>query len=116
MRKTILIVEDEAALRESLKELFEEEGYAVAAASDGREALEWLTRHQEPALVLLDLIMPIMSGVELYAAMQADERLARLPVLISTSDPSRSPPGALIIKKPFQLEPLLRLIQNLIKD
>jgi CheY-like chemotaxis protein len=110
--KSVLIVEDETELRDSLRELMEEEGYEVLVAADGREALEQLASAR-PSVVILDLIMPVMSGNELYDAMQADPSLATIPIIISTSDPSRSPSGVPVMKKPVNIRRLIALVAQL---
>lgn len=109
---SVLIVEDETDLRESLREVLEDEGYEVQVAPDGREAMARLSSWR-PSLVILDLIMPIMSGDEVYEAMQSDPALASIPVIISTSDPSRSPSGVPTMKKPVDINGLLQLIDRL---
>jgi CheY-like chemotaxis protein len=111
--KTILVVEDELDIRESLRDAFEDEGYAVRCAANGKDGLDALRNFERPCAVVLDLIMPIMSGNELYAAMQADARLATIPVVVSTSDPSRAPSGVLIMRKPIDLRRLLTTIAGL---
>lgn len=111
--KTILIVEDDADIRESLREAFEDEGYQVRCAANGLEGLEALRKFEAPSIVLLDLVMPLMTGNELYAAMQADPKLAGIPVIISTSDPSRAPSGVVLLRKPIQLRTLLTTVERL---
>lgn len=71
----ILIVEDDDENREFLRTLLEADGYRVAVAHDGAEALTWLRGHAAPALVLLDIEMPRMSGWEF---LQAADRAAEL--------------------------------------
>jgi two-component system, sensor histidine kinase and response regulator len=107
--RPVLIVEDEDELRESLRDLLEDEGYRVEVAADGNEAMLQLVRLR-PSLVILDLMMPGMSGNEVYAAMQADPALASIPVIISTSDPSRSPIGVPVLKKPVGIDRLLQYV------
>jgi two-component system, sensor histidine kinase and response regulator len=109
----ILLVDDEEDIRETLRELLEEEGYRVLTAADGREALAILRSAERPRVVLLDIIMPVMSGTELYAAMQAERALADIPVIISTSDPSRAPSGVFIMRKPINLTRLLAVIAGI---
>ena len=89
----ILIVDDDADIRDSLQDFFEDEGFAVTTAKNGFEALERIDVASPPAVVILDLLMPVLSGAQLYERMQADPRLARVPVIVSTSDPSRAPSG-----------------------
>lgn len=111
--KTILIVEDDTDIRESLRDAFEDEGYKVRCAANGLEGLEALRTFEAPCIVVLDLVMPLMSGNELYAAMQADPRLADIPVIISTSDPSRAPSGVVLLKKPINLRTMLITVERL---
>lgn len=108
----VLIVDDETDIRESLRDAFEDEGYVVSTAANGAEALERLKTEELPSAIVLDLIMPIVGGVEVYERLQQDERLARIPVIISTSDPGRAPAGALIMKKPIDLNRLIGTIQK----
>ena len=110
-RKTLLVVDDEPDIRESLRDALEDEGYRVAVARNGKEALEVLRTLEKPFAVILDIIMPVMSGAEFYAALQADALFADTPVLISTA--SRAPSGVLIMKKPIDLERFLDAVANL---
>lgn len=105
----ILVVDDEEDIREGLREVLEDAGYQVQVASNGREGLAGL-RHARPCAVILDIIMPVMSGTEMYAEMQRDPQLADIPVIISTSDPSRAPSGVLLMKKPINIDRLLETV------
>jgi len=110
--KKILIIDDEPDLLDSLAEFFADEGYGVATARNGTEALERLEDPELPAIVILDLLMPGISGIELYDTMQRDPRLCKVPVIVSTSDPSRAPSGVLIMKKPVNLGRLLDVVRQ----
>jgi CheY-like chemotaxis protein len=112
-RKTVLVVDDEPDIRESLRDALEDEGYCVAVARNGKEALDTLPTLEKPVAVILDIIMPVMSGTEFYANIQADPRFADMPVLISTSDASRAPSGVLLMKKPIDLDRLLDAVAKL---
>jgi CheY-like chemotaxis protein len=107
----VLVIDDEIDIRESLREVLEDEGYDVAVAPDGRQGLIEL-RRRKPAAVILDIIMPVMSGTEMYAVMQDDPEVADIPVIISTSDPSRAPSGVLIMRKPVDLPRLLAAVKT----
>jgi two-component system response regulator MprA len=111
--ETIVVVDDEETICETLKDVFEEEGYAVEIASDGLAALD-LLRHMpvKPRMVILDLLMPRLDGNGVYAEMKADPELADIPVVISTSDPSRAPSGVFIMKKPVDLDLLLDTVRH----
>lgn len=78
----ILIVDDNDDGRSVMKALLEESGFVVSEAGDGGAALDLLSSELEPALIVLDLEMPVMSGGELLQALKKHERLARLPVVI----------------------------------
>jgi CheY-like chemotaxis protein len=110
--KHLLIVEDDEDIRDSLRDAFEDEGYLVKCAGNGVEGLDVL-RTFKPCAVVLDLLMPIMNGIELYAAMRADPSLSAIPVVISTSDPSRAPSGAVLVPKPVDVRDLLTNIERL---
>jgi CheY-like chemotaxis protein len=102
----VLVVDDDPDIRDTLVELLTLEGFEATPASDGIDALDKL-RGPLPCIVLLDILMPRMDGAELYRRMQADSRLASVPVLISTSDPERAPPGLPVLRKPVDVGRLL---------
>jgi DNA-binding response OmpR family regulator len=108
---TVLIVDDEEEIRESLREVLEDEGYRVATAADGADALRCL-EDQLPCVVILDLMLPVLDGNAVYERMQRHEALSRVPVIVSTSDPSRAPSGVLIMKKPINLDRLLGAVRQ----
>lgn len=112
-QRTILVVDDEPDIRDSLRDALEDEGYTVLAVANGKEALAQLPHLKPPCAIILDLIMPVMNGAELYAAMQADPRYADIPVIVSTSDASRAPSGVFIMKKPLRLDRLLSALTKL---
>ena len=109
---SILIVDDERDIRDSLRDAFEDAGYEVEVATDGAEALARLEKPAAPAVVILDLIMPFATGAEVWQQMQATPRLASVPVIMITADPLRAPSGVLTIKKPLDLKLLLRTVQS----
>lgn len=82
-KKRILVVDDEEDVREYLRSALEDAGFEVDTACDGLEALEKV-RQNPPDLISLDLVMPRHSGLKFYRALQKDQNLARIPVLIVT--------------------------------
>lgn len=80
-RATILLVEDEDTLRRVMRDLLEQEGYAICEARDGAEALEQVDRHN-PDLVLLDLNLPNVDGYTVLAQLRSRPRTADLPVVV----------------------------------
>ncbi len=110
---TIVIVDDEEVICETLKDVLEEEGYTVEVAADGVDALALLRGLAvPPRMILLDLLMPRMDGNAVLRALRADPALAEIPVVISTSDPSRAPSGVLIMRKPVDLDMLLDTVRK----
>lgn len=105
--RTILVVDDDEDIRESLRDVFEDAGYQVRCAANGLEGLKLLRAWERPAVIVLDMFMPLMRGDELYDAMQADPQLADIPVIVSTSDPSRAPKGVPLLRKPINLQTML---------
>jgi CheY-like chemotaxis protein len=83
-RPNVLVVEDHADLREMLAVLLETEGFAVETATNGVEALHVLERGR-PGLILLDLMMPVMSGDEFRRRQLADPRYRDVPVICMTA-------------------------------
>ena len=80
----ILVVEDHADLREMLAVLLESEGFVVQTANNGAEALE-LMEASRPSLILLDLMMPVMTGDEFRKRQLADPRYRDVPVICMTA-------------------------------
>src|ERR1700689_2101966 len=84
MRQKVLVVEDEGDIRELLRYNLAQEGFAVEEAADGAEALDRIAR-RAPDLLVLDLMLPRMSGLELCRRMRANQETARLPILVVTA-------------------------------
>ena len=83
-RRQILVVEDEADIRNLVRYNLEQEGFALLDAADGEQALA-LARKQQSHLVILDLMLPGMNGLEVCRVLRSDERTAKLPVLMLTA-------------------------------
>src|SRR5829696_8762750 len=84
MARTILVVEDETTLRETLVDALEAEGFRVVSAADGREALT-VFRAERPDLVLLDLMLPELSGIEVCRIIRAE---SGVPIVMLTAKDS----------------------------
>src|SRR5688572_8496646 len=79
----ILIVDDDASIREALASLLEDEGYTAAGVANGLQALTLLRQSEElPCLILLDLMMPVMNGWEFLNEQQQELRLAEIAVVV----------------------------------
>jgi len=114
----ILVVEDDAAIRNSLCDLLADEGYTVAAVPHGGAALAYLQQdHSHPRLILLDLLMPVMNGYEFRRAQQQDAQLAQIPVVVLSAQnlSEREADGmelAFYLRKPLALPPLLTIVES----
>ena len=111
-RKIVLIVEDDDALRDELVELLNDEGYRVLVASDGQRALAVLEQLR-PHLILLDLMLPIVSGWEVLAAIGTDASLAGIPVIVLSAYADQAPRDvACILSKPVDTHTLCEAIRR----
>ena len=108
-----MVVEDDYPIRETLRELLEDEGYRVVPASNGAEALTRLRRAEAPPkLILLDLMMPVMDGWEFRKAIAGDPQLSAIPVIVISADHAldRAVSSMRVqgwLAKPFELRQLL---------
>jgi two-component system response regulator MprA len=109
-QNTILVIDDDADIRDSLSDALGDEGYVVRLASNGKEAMDLLLRLNRPRGIILDIAMPVMNGSEFYRAMRAVPALADIPIVVSTSNPSSAPSGVPVMKKPVDLERLLSMV------
>lgn len=110
---TILIAEDDEAIRDGLSMSLEIEGYRVLTAANGREALELLPGLRAPCLLLLDLLMPVMSGWEVLEEKNRDPRLASIPVVVLSATESQKLEGvAAFVPKPYELDKVIGAIRR----
>jgi CheY-like chemotaxis protein len=105
----VLIVDDDEAIRDALREALETEGYATALAAQGQEALAWLGEHPRPGLVLLDLMMPVMDGWQVIDDLRQNDQLSEVPIVVITAfgRDLRGATGLPILRKPIELVDLL---------
>jgi CheY-like chemotaxis protein len=118
-RSRVLLVEDDALIRENLEEILLLEGYEVVSAIDGLHALEILREQPAPDLVITDLQMPRANGWVLAMELRRDPRLANLPlVVISGVHDSRAAGGFLgasaTFQKPFDVPAFLDTLERLL--
>jgi CheY-like chemotaxis protein len=117
-RKSVLIVDDDADIREILAETLMERGFEVATAINGRDALQVLRRMADrPSVILLDLMMPIMDGYGFLEQRSLDPALASIPLAIVTAghgvDHDRLGDALPIIPKPFDVVRLVGVLHTL---
>jgi len=110
----ILIVDDDTDAREALGELLRQRGYSVICAENGEAAFNQIRNwNAPPALILLDLFMPIMGGQAFLRRARADRRLRNVPIIVTTADPWAEPPEAdAILSKPLRPETLIAAIRR----
>lgn len=112
----VLLVDDNAALRENLAECLEAEGHVVTAARDGNDALGLLTHQARPDVVVLDLVMPGLDGREVAAAVRRSPTLRDLRVVLMTGHASDEVSACkdvdAVLEKPFGLAALLAALEG----
>lgn len=114
---TILIVDDEFSIVETLAEILSWEGYGIATAANGRLAMIEMEKSQ-PSLVMLDFMMPVMDGLQVLAAMRDDERYRSIPVILMTAAAMALPREErrydALLRKPFDIDAVLSVVRALL--
>ena len=117
---SVLVVDDDPAIRETLGELLRAEGYDVSSAENGAVALRIMRTNPRPDVIVLDLMMPIMSGWELLEEVEADASLSVLPILVVSAmgapvaSQTLSGGVRMCLPKPPDVDALLDALRNLI--
>jgi CheY-like chemotaxis protein len=119
--KSILIVEDDTDIRESIEELLRSEGYSVFTAANGKEALETLEKSiEQPCLCFLDLMMPVCSGWQLLELLKQKRytHLSTMPIYVISAAGENSMKAASeqtqvsgLVRKPVDIEDFLGIVQ-----
>ncbi len=112
----ILVVDDEAAIRNLLDDLLGDEGYVVYTASNGRAALE-MVQQERPDLILMDVMMPELDGLETLRRLRAVEDSAVVPVILMSAAAYLTPDsadGMTFISKPFNLDHVLGVVSHML--
>lgn len=131
MAKKVLVVDDELDIRTFIITLLETSGYKPLSANDGVEGLE-IARRKKPALVILDVMMPKESGINMYRELKNDPELRNIPVIMLSALSKKTffhsqrvlddykgekvPEPEAYIEKPPEPEELLEAIQNILQD
>ncbi|MGH8337706.1 MAG: response regulator [Gammaproteobacteria bacterium] len=110
----ILVVDDDEAVLEALADLLAVSGYEVARANNGARALDYMRNNPPPALVIHDLVMPVMDGWRLQKEMKKDSTMAQLPVVVMSAlaDPDGIDAAAILLK-PFNIMQFLDIVGKL---
>jgi CheY-like chemotaxis protein len=113
--RNILVVEDDQDIRETLHDLLARAGYNALLARDGREALDTLAKIKRPCMILLDLMMPVMDGWAFLRALDQDESLASIPIVILSAYTEKTKPHERVkgvLGKPVNVAALLRTVRE----
>ena len=112
----MLVVEDEGPIRDTLVDALESEGHMVRAAENGREGLRILNESATaPCMMFLDLMMPIVTGWQMLAALKQEGRLYDQPIIVLSAAAHAEPtlpPGIGFLAKPFDLTKILDAVEN----
>jgi CheY-like chemotaxis protein len=115
---SVLIVDDDYAIRMMLTEALEDAGYHVMSAENGSQALTLLRElPTPPSVILLDLMMPVMNGWTFYMEQQADAQLAAIPVIILSARPNLQHEAFMMtvnefLQKPVDIVSLLAIVDR----
>jgi two-component system, chemotaxis family, chemotaxis protein CheY len=113
MNHTVLLVEDEEDLRETMRDALELNVYTAVAARDGQEALEQLDSIEHVCVVLLDLVMPRMNGWDFYTMLRQRSAFVGVPVIVHCSSSRQAPPDATrVLVKPLEFHQLLAVVHE----
>lgn len=113
-RRPVLVVEDDRDVSQSIRELIEDQGHRAICVVNGREALAVL-EEERPCLMLIDVFMPIMNGVEFLKVVKNNQKLADIPRVIMTAANDRMigvKEDVSVLYKPVDFEALRRLLQK----
>jgi len=115
-RRDVLIVDDDPDIRDAVGECLRYEGYDVHSAADGRDALERLEYGLRPAVILLDLMMPVLNGFDVLEALKSRPEWKSIPVVIVSANRGYSADdltGAVsILRKPVSVDLLLAAVEQ----
>jgi CheY-like chemotaxis protein len=114
---SVLVIEDDDGVSLSVATLLRDEGYTVEVVNGGTAAMRRLESGPLPSLILLDLMMPDMDGIEFRRRQLADPRFAEIPVIILSARPDVGYQAARLraddfLRKPMSFEALLHVVQN----
>jgi CheY-like chemotaxis protein len=113
----VLVVDDEPRIRKLVSVVLGQAGYDVRTAVDGADGLA-MVRDDPPDLIISDVLMPVMDGRQLVAALQADDRLRHIPIILVTASSGRQalpdalPAGVDHLRKPFVSAELVALVRS----
>ena len=115
-RHVIMVVDDDHDLRESLREILEDEGFDTMGASNGKEAIDLLKAGGQPGprVILLDIMMPVMTGLDVVDRLRGDRAMGKTPVVLMTAFRTlvKTNEKTRVLFKPFSIDGVLSAIRN----
>lgn len=116
-RCSVLVVDDDADVRELLRVALQSDGYDVAGVDNGREALHHLRSHADTCIILLDLMLPVMNGTHFRTAQLHDRSLAWMPVILMSGAPdterlAREMGVRRLVRKPLDLDEVKQALRS----
>ena len=110
----ILVIDDEDYVADMIASMLELEGFTATVAYNGREGLR-IAQSTPSDLIILDIMMPFMSGIEVIERLRMDQRLAAIPIILISAGarPPHPVDGVIFIAKPFNLDHLLALVNTI---
>lgn len=117
MSKRILVVEDDNSIRELLVELLQSEGYVVASAVNGLEGLKYLQSQDNPDLILIDLMMPVMDGYTFRTEQMKNSKWSKIPVVVMSAEANAKEKMknfgiTAFLSKPVELDTILKTVER----
>ena len=113
-RNTVLIIENDSEILDSLSQLLQYEGFKVTSSKNGRVALDILAKDLFPDLIILDLMMPVMNGWEFLTVKNSDLKISSIPVIVTSAidDPGKLGKSTTFVKKPIDFDSLLKIVRK----
>src|SRR5688572_10267431 len=109
--RQVLVVDDDWDVQDALSETLQDAGFQVTCATNGQEALSYLSKHPPPDAILLDLFMPVMNGWETARALKRRQDLSSIPVIVITaSEPYWGYPAGPVLRKPIDRDKLVSAV------
>jgi CheY-like chemotaxis protein len=118
----VLVIDDDADLRETIIEILEDKAYRVVGAANGKEALDLIHGVSDrPCVILLDLMMPVMDGTAFHAELMKEPGLRHIPVIVLSAHADidnvlADTAVTAKMRKPIEIEPLLSLVEQHCRD
>ncbi len=113
--KSILVIDDDPGIRDALQDVLELENYKVYTADNGQHALSILETIERPNLILLDLMMPVMTGWQFLQSVKADQRHASIPVVVFSAASEKKgdlSQATAIVRKPVEVDGLIEIVEK----